>query len=243
MAALSLTTFVSLPAHAGLFSDEEARKAILDLRTKLDALQQDTTAKLADKADKSSTIDMLNQNEQTQQEIAKLRGQLEVLANDLANAQQRQKDFYVDLDTRLRNLEPKKVTLDGRDVDVAPTEQKAFESAMATFKNGDYQGASVALVDFLRRYPQSAYAADAQNALGNSYYVQNDYKNAVAALQVVVKNYPDSPKVPEALLSIASCDVALKDKTGAKRALETLIDKYPDSSSAHSAKDMLRSLK
>jgi tol-pal system protein YbgF len=240
MAAFSLASF---PAHAGLFDDDEARKAILDLRAKVDGLQQQLDSRLADKADKSGALDLVNQNEQLRQDIAKLRGQVEVLANDLAEAQKRQKDFYVDLDTRLRNLEPKKVTVDGQEADVEPSEQKAYDNAMGLFKDGDYKGAGSALSDFVRRYPQSAFAANAQYTLGNNFYVQNDYRNALSALQVVVKNFSSSPKAPEALLNIASCYIELKDKSGAKRALDLLIDKYPDSPSAPKAKELLHSLK
>ena len=240
MAAFSLA---SVPAHAGLFDDDEARKAILDLRTKVDNLQQEVDTKLADKADKSGTLDLVNQNEQLRQEIAKLRGQLEVLTNDVAETQKRQKDFYIDLDTRLRNLEPKKVTVDGQEAEVDPGEQKTYDNAMGLFKDGDYKGAGAALNDFLRRYPQSAFAANAQYALGNSFYVQNDYRDALAAQQAVVKNFPNSPRSPEALLNIASCYVELKDKAGARRALDTLIDKYPNSPSAATAKERLHSIK
>lgn len=240
MAAFS---FASFPAHAGLFDDEEARKAILDLRAKIESVQQEFNGKLADKTDKSGTLDLVNQNEQLRQEIARLRGQVEVLANDLASTQQRQKDFYIDLDNRLRNLEPKKVTVDGKEADVEPSEQKTYENAMVLFKDGDYKGAGAALIEFLRRYPRSAFAPNAQYALGNSYYVQSDYRNALAAQQAVVKNYPDSPKAAEALLNIASCYVELKDKSGARRALDTLIEKYPNSPSAQTAKERLRPIK
>jgi tol-pal system protein YbgF len=240
MAAFS---FASLPAHAGLFDDDEARKAITDLRTKVDALQQDLNNRLGDKADKTGTLDLINQNEQLRQDIAKLRGEVEVLANDLAEAQKRQKDFYIDLDTRLRALEPKKVNVDGQEAEVDPGEQKAYESAMQLFKDGDYKSAGAAFNDFVHRYPQSAYAPNAQYALGNSFYVQNDYRDALSAQQVVVKTYPTSPKAPEALLNIASCYVELKDKAGARRALDTLIDKYPDSPAAATAKERLRALK
>jgi len=242
-ALVAALSFASVPSHAGLFDDEEARKAILELRNKVTTMQQDVDAKLADKADKSGTLDLLNQNEQMRQEIAKLRGQLEVLTNELANAQQRQKDFYNDLDTRLRNLEPKKVSVDGRDAEVEPAEQKAYDAAMAAFKDGDYKGANAALIDFLRRYPQSVFAAAAQYALGNSYYVLNDFRGALAAQQVVVKNFPDSPKAPDAMLNIASCYIELKDKVAAKRSLTALIEKYPDSPSAETAKERLRSIK
>jgi tol-pal system protein YbgF len=240
MAAFS---FASFPAHAGIFDDDEARKAILDLRTKIDNLQKDVDAKLSDKADKSGTLDLVNQNEQLRQDIAKLRGEVEVLANDLAETQKRQKDFYIDLDTRLRNLEPKKITVDGQEAEIDPNEQKAYDNAMGLFKDGDYKGAGSALNDFVRRFPQSAFAANAQYALGNSFYVQNDYKDALAAQQIVVKSFPNSPRAPEALLNIASCYVELKDKAGAKRALDTLIDKYPNSPSAQTAKERLHSIK
>jgi len=240
VAALS---FAAVPAHAGLFDDDEARKAIIDLRTKISDLQQQVDGKLADKADKTGMLDLVNQNEQLRSEIAKLRGQVELLANDLAETQKRQKDFYIDLDTRLRAVEPKKVTVDGQEADVEPNEQKTFESAQAVFKDGDYKGATAALGDFLRRYPNSPYAPVAQYTLGNSLYLQNDYKGALAAQQVVVRNYASSPKAPEALLNIATCYVELKDKPGAKRALDMLIDKYPDSPSAQTAKERLRALK
>ena len=57
------------------------------------------------------------------QEIARLRGQIEVLANELANTQKRQKDFYTDLDARLRNLEPRQITIDGQEAAVGVSEQ------------------------------------------------------------------------------------------------------------------------
>ncbi len=236
-------SFAALPAHAGIFDDDEARKAILDLRTKVGDLQQEIDSKMADKADKSAMLDLLNQNEQLRQEVAKLRGQIEVLTNDLAETQKRQKDFYVDLDTRLRNIEPKKVTVDGQETEVDPNEQKSYDNAQGLFKGGDYKGAAGALQDFLRRYPASAFAADAQYTLGNSLYLQNDFKGALAAQQVVVRTYPDSAKAPEALLSIATCYVELKDKAGAKRALTMLVDKYGDSPQAPTAKERLRALK
>jgi tol-pal system protein YbgF len=242
-AVAAVFSFAMLPAHAGIFDDDEARKAILDLRTKVGDLQQELDTKLADKADKSAVLDLLNQNEQLRQEVARLRGQIEVLTNDLAETQKRQKDFYTDLDTRIRNLEPKTVTVDGQQTQVDAGEQKAYDNAQGLYKGGDYKGAANALSDFLRRYPGSAFAAEAQYTLGNTLYLQNDYKGALAAQQVVIRTYPDSARAPEALLSIATCYVELKDKAGAKRALSMLTDKYGDSPQAATAKERLRALK
>jgi tol-pal system protein YbgF len=240
MAAFS---FAPLQAHAGIFDDDEARRAILDIRNKIDTLQRDVNARLDTKADKAGTLDLVTQNDQLHQEIAKLRGQVEVLTNELANAQQRQKDFYVDLDNRLRKMEPQKMTVDGKETNVDPSEQKAYDAALALFKAGDYKNAGASFFDFLRRYPQSGYAPSAQYWLGNTYYAQRDYRNAIAAQQVVVKNYPDNPKAPDALLNIASSYTELKDKSSARRALETLIAQYKDAPAAQTAKERLASFK
>lgn len=240
---MAAASFAPLAANAGLFDDDEARRAILDARTRIENTQRELNSRLEAKADKSSMLDLANQNEQLRLDVAKLRGQIEVLTNELANAQQRQKDFYVDLDNRLRKLEPQKVTVDGREASVAQDEQRTYEAALALFKAGDYKNASIGFGDFLRRYPQSGYAASAQYWLGNAYYAQRDYRNAITAQQTVVKTYPDSTKAPDALLNISTCYVELKDKVQAKRALEQLIAQYPDSPAAQTAKERLPTLR
>ena len=233
----------TLPARAGLFDDDEARRAILDIRSRIDAVRRDADVKLDAKADKNSLLDVASQNEQLRQEVARLRGQLEVLTNDLANTQQRQKDFYVDLDTRLRKLEPQKMNVDGKETSVEPAEQKTYDAALSLFKASDYKTAGAALTDFLRRYPQSGFAPSAQYFLGTSYYAQRDYKNAIAAQQVVVKTYPDNPKAADALLNIASCYAELKDRPAAKKTLESLVEQYPSSPAAQTAKERLVALR
>jgi tol-pal system protein YbgF len=245
IAAAVMAAFASIPlqASAGMFDDDEARKAILDIRAKVDTMQRELNTRIDAKSDKSSTLDLVNQNEQLRQEIAKLRGQVEVLTNELANAQRRQKDFYVDLDNRMRKLEPQKVTVDGKEADVEPAEQKAYDAALVLFKTGDYKNAAASFLDFVRRYPNSGYAASAQYWLGNSYYAQRDYRNAITTQQMVVKNYPDSPKAADAMLNIASCYTELKDKAGAKKALEAVLAQYPNSTAAQTAKDRLASIK
>lgn len=245
VAAVIVTAAACAPlvANAGLFDDDEARRAILDARTRIDNMQRELNSRMESKADKSAMLDFANQNEQLRLDLAKLRGQIEVLTNDLANAQQRQKDFYVDLDTRLRKLEPQKVTVDGQEASVEQGEQRSYDAALASFKGGDYKAAVSTFTDFLRRYPQSGYAAAAQYWLGTSYYAQRDYRNAIVAQQIVVKTYPDSTRAPDALLNMATCYVELKDKLQARRTLETLIARYPDSTAAQSAKERITTLR
>jgi tol-pal system protein YbgF len=241
--ALAFAAWMPLHASAGLLDDDEARRAILDLRTKLEALSQRVDSRIETKADKSSMVDILNQHEQTMQEIARLRGQIEVLGNQIANAQKNQKDLYADLDSRIKKLEPRQETVDGQAVEVMPSEKVTYDSAMKQFQSGDYQGAAGALQDFMRRYPTSAYAPNAQYLLGNAYYAQKDYKSAISTLQGVVQNYGTSPKAADAMLTIGSSYTEMKDKKAAKKVLQQLVAKYPGSSAAQTAKDRLAALR
>ncbi|QJD98687.1 tol-pal system protein YbgF [Massilia forsythiae] len=241
--ALALAAWLPLHAGAGILDDDEARRAILDLRTKVDALSRDVNGRIDNKADKSISVDILNQHEQTMQEIARLRGQLEVLSNQVASAQKGQKDLYADLDARIKKLEPRQETIDGQTAEVLPSEKKSYEGAMELFKSGDYKGAAASLQDFVRRFPDSAYASNAQYWLGNAFYAQRDYKNAIAAQESVVANYGTSAKAPDAMLNIASSYTELKDKKNAKKALQQLVTKFPDSTAAQAAKDRLAALK
>lgn len=243
LACLILAAWMPLQASAGLLDDAEARKAILDLRAKVDAITRDLKAQIDTKSDKTVQLDMLNQHEQTLQEIAKLRGQIEVLANEISKAQNNQKQLYADLDARIKKLEPQQATVDGQTAEVLPAEKTAYESAYALIQSGDYKGATTALQDFVRRYPDSAYAANAQYWLGNAWYALGDYKKAIAAQEVVTTTYADSAKVPDAMLNIGSSYALLKDSKNAKKALQSLVSKYPESSAAKTAKDRLASLK
>lgn len=242
-ALMAAVSCASLQAHAGLFDDDEARRAILDIRNKIDGNQRDLVGRLEGKADKSSMLELSNQNEQLRQEISRLQGQIEVLTNEVANAQQRQKDFYVDLDNRLRKVEPQQVTVDGQQASVQQTEQSMYDNALAMFKAGDYKGAGASFSEFMRRYPESAYAPSAQYWIGNAYYAQRDFKNAIAAQQVVIKNYRNSPKAPDAMLNIATSYMELKDKPAAKKTLESLVSQYPGAPAAQTARERLTLLK
>jgi len=225
MAACSL---LPLTASAGLFDDDEARRSILDLR-----------GKMTEKADKTSVLDLASQNEALRQEIAKLRGDVEVLTNDLSTLQKKQKDFYMDLDARLRKLEPQKVVVDGKEASVDVSEQKSYDAALNYFEKKKFKSAIYAFSDFLGRYPQSGYAASAQYFLGISYFAQRDFRNAISAQAGLVKNYPDSPKAADAMLNMASSYAELNDKASARKTMETLIAKYPDSQAAQNAKQRL----
>ena len=239
MAALFAAT-LPLTASAGIFDDDEARRAIFDMRTKVTKLEADLKNLIDTKTDKSATLDLIAQQDQLREEIARLRGQVEIVLNEIQMAQKRQKDLYADLDARLKKLEPREVTIDGQAASVNLQEQNAYDNAVAQFRGGDFKAAAVALQDFIKRFGASAYVPSAQYSLGSAYYAQGDCKSAIVAQQVVVKNYPDSPQAPNAMLNIASCQTELKAANNAKKTLQELIKTYPGTPAAATAKERLK---
>lgn len=238
-------------AHAGLFDDDEARRAILDLRTKheqSEARQKSLTeanAQLAEQISqlKRSLLDLNNQIELMRMEMAKLRGQDEQLTRDVAELQRQQKDVQQGVEDRIRKLEPQKVTFDGREFLVDPEERRLFEDSMATLRKGDFAAASAALSGFNKRYPTSGYGPSALFWLGNAQYGMRDYREAMASFRTLVNGSPDHPRAPEALLSIANCLMELKDTKAARKTLDELLKTYPKSEAAQAGKERLASLK
>lgn len=236
---------LSFNASAGLFEDDEARKAILDLRAKVE--QNANTAGAASEELKGelaqlrrSLLDLNTQIEQLRAGVAQMRGQNEQLARDLAESQRKQKDVLASYDERLKALEPLKVSLDGLDFTVEPGEKKQYEAAIAQFRQGEFANAQTAFADFMRRYPQSGYTPWAILWQANALYAQRSYKEALSQFQALVKTYPEHPKAAEALLSAANCQVELKDAKGARRSLEEIRSKYPKSEAAQAATERLK---
>jgi tol-pal system protein YbgF len=236
------------------FDDNEARRRIEVLRQQVEASSQAIDQRLAKveaaataAADRSAILEVASQMEALRAEIAKMRGQVEVIANQADVAERRQKDLYLDIDTRLRKLEQareqqaaaeQKPAAPGQ-ADVSPAETRAYQAALDQFKLGNYPLAVSAMQGFLVTYPQSRLAPNAQYWVGMAYSGQRDYKNAIAAQRQLLAAWPDDPKAPDALLSIASSQETMGDRRSAQRTLEELIAKYPQSSAAASAKQRI----
>jgi tol-pal system protein YbgF len=225
------------PAHAGLFDDDQARQAILDLRTKTDSLTSQLAAAQRTILDQSNRLDQLNQ------QVATLRGQNEDLTNQLSTLQKQQKDYYTDLDTRLKKFEPQQQTVDGVQGTVQPGETDAFNAASQQFRNGDFKSAAASFRDFIAKYPQSPYQPTAQYWLGNALYALRDYKGSTATWQNIVKNYPQHPRAPEALLAIANNQLELGQKAAARKTLQQIVDQYGSSDVAQTAQSKLTQIK
>ena len=243
----SAIALVTLNAHA-LFGDDEARKAILELRQKVDAQQLRNSDDLRKASDdnaqlRRSLLDLASQIEGLRAELAKLRGQDEQLTREVAELQRKQKDITQGVDDRLRKFEPAKVTTDGKEFVASPAEVREYDAALALLRKGEFAPAQAAFLEFLTRYPNTGYKPSALFWLGNAQYALRGYKEAIANFKSVVALAPDGPRAPEAALSIANCQVELKDLKAARKTLEDLVKVFPESEAASVAKDRLAKMK
>ena len=257
-----------LPMQAQAFEDSDARRTILQLRTQLKDLNtrieneiEQIARRIDTKADDKKLnalfTDLEKLRNQLRGEVAELRGQVEIisnelnaaqqkvdkLTNDLANTQRRERDLYADINQRLSKLEPRNQTIDGVEVEVTQAEQKQFDEAAALLKKKDFARATQAFMAFLQRFPGSGYAAQAYYLLGSSHFAEGDCKNAIPALQTVINRYAMTQRAPDAMLNLAICQDDLNDKSAARDTMEALIKKYPESSAAKTARSKLGALK
>ena len=249
MAAMLAASLSS--AHAAIFEDGEARRAILEMRQRVDGLQlaQQRSAEEVRKLGEEnaqlrrSLLDLQTQIETLRAEQAKLNGQNEQLLRDVGELQRRQKDIAQGVDERLRQFEPIKVTVDGREFQADPAEKRDFEAALAVFRSGKFPDASAAFAAFVRQYPRSGYVPSARFWLGNAQYATREYKEAIGNFKQMLTEAPTHARAPEAALSIANCQIELKDTRTARKTLEDLLRAYPQSEAALAAKERLSRLK
>ncbi|HSH91693.1 MAG TPA: tol-pal system protein YbgF [Ramlibacter sp.] len=239
---------VSSLASAALFEDDEARRAILDMRQRMEAQRANTDRLLEEQRGETSQLrrsmlDLQNQIEALRGEIARLTGQNETVLRELASVQRTQKDIVQGVDERLRKVEPSKVSVDGKEFIADPTESREFEAALAIFRKGDFPGAQGAFAEFIRRYPASGFKPTALFWLGNAQYANRDYRGAIVNFRALLTQAPDHPRAAEAVLSIANCQIELKDNAGAKRTLDELVRTYPQSEAALAAKERMARLR
>jgi len=244
IAATLAAGLLAFNAHAGLFEDDEARRAILELRTAQTRAAEELRRTTEDNAQlRRSLLDLSNQIEALRNELAAMRGQNENLARAVAEMQRSQKDLTTGLDERLRKFEPGKVNVDGKEFVAEPAEKQEFEAALATLRKGDFTAAQTSFLAFMKRYPQTGYRASALFWLGNAQYALRSYRDAVTNFRALVTAEPEHMRAPEALLSLANCQIELKDNRSARKTLEDLVKAYPQAEAASVAKERLAKLK
>ncbi|AWW45604.1 tol-pal system protein YbgF [Polynucleobacter paneuropaeus] len=210
-----------------LFSDDEARKAILDLRKSLATTQ----------------LDLQGQIEKLKADNAELRGKVEELEKQTEEIGNSQKTYYQDLDNRLGNFEPRSITIEGVTGTVQPGEKKAYDESLKAFQAGNLKKADDGFTAFTRKYPNSPYLPLALYWGGNSKYANKDYAGAISQLQTLIKKYPNHPRIAAAMVTLGNCQLESGNKAAAKKTFSDIIAKYPDTDAAKDAQQLLSATK
>ncbi|MFN9507162.1 MAG: tol-pal system protein YbgF [Rubrivivax sp.] len=259
--AAALLLAVASPAHA-LFNDDEARKAILELRARLTAQEDAQKAREAEakagqtrlenqlklqdeqvQALRRSILELNSQLEALRGELARLRGSDEQLAKEVAELQRRQRDIIAGIDDRLRRIEPVKVSVDGQEFLSEPDEKRAFDDALAVMRTGDFDKALTAFQGLLKRWPATGYLPAVQFWSGNAQYGRKDFREAVAQFRAFLAGSPQHPRAPEAMLGLANSQAEMKDTRAARKTLEDLQKAFPNTEAAAAAKQRLSALR
>jgi tol-pal system protein YbgF len=124
---------------------------------------------------------------------------------------------------------------------ISPT--RMYDQSYADYIAGQYDLAVEGFQAFIRTFPTSPNADEAQLYTGYALYNAGKNAEAIAALQKVISNYPTTNSVSQAYYKLGLTYEALKQPDLARKAFETVVQKYPSSSDAVLAQQALERLK
>lgn len=234
----ALVLACALPAQAGLFSDDATRAQVATLRTQLD----ETTSRLESLT--QNQVGFSNQLETIKADIAKLRGQIEVLVYDLDATQKRQRDFYIDLDNRLRKIESPQPAADATDEPADKdnaTAMNYYEAALVALKSSDFKSAVAGFEAYIK-----GATVDSPQQAGAHFFAAYCYgrlkqpAKAEALYRRLVENWPADEHAPDAMLAQAESLEAMGQRKEANTVLADLVAKYPATDAAKQAKAGLK---
>lgn len=262
---ISLSLLATFPcAQAALFSDDEARAAIMKLRETLAQAEETNQSELnrvfKDLLELSNRINRLENAQenfitqsqklnQMSQEIAELRGMLEEQAHRISsNSSTSHPSTKGESIDAFSSPEKEDLSIENTPSDEnwpskAPQkkEKKAFDFALERFRSRDFSSAKALLETFLVTYPDSVYRADAQYWLGNLYFAIKDYKSAISVHSAFINQHPNHKATSDAMLNLGYAYIEIgKSKLGTST-LQELVKKFPKTKAAQLAKNFLSS--
>lgn len=224
---IAIGLLAAVQAHAGLFDDNEARRQIDELQKESNLrLQQLETAN-------RKMLDLMNQIQEMQRDIAELKGKVDELTYGLQVAQKRQQDLYVDLDSRIKPFENSKNQAQ------LQAENKTLNAVTANIRAGKYKEAAFSLQKFINANPQSSQLGTAYYWLGMSQAGMKNFSAAESSLRRVIDSYADDTHAPDAMLALASVQSSSGNKAAARQTLQALVERYADSQAAQQARQAL----
>jgi len=224
-----------------LFEDEGARKKLNDIQDQLNALQSSIEFEINEKFtnfEKSNKVDPKLINNFSERinllfdDLAKLRGEVEVLTYSLQTSEERQKVLYKELNERLQKIEESALKIENNVNSVeSPKENKPLTQNNLIIQEDEVlpeiapepipEAADLPpLVDKNLEYQEFE---DAKKLI-----TATKYKEAFDALDKFVVNYPSSELLPEAKYNLGYTQFALKNYKAAINTFNKIVLEYPD---------------
>ena len=126
---------------------------------------------------------------------------------------------------------------------VGASPQKIFDAARGDYFAGQYDLAILGFTDYVKSFPKSDMADDAQVNICSAYVADGKPEKAVEACDLAIRNYPTGDKIPEAYYRKGLALSTLKDVAGARAAWEEIVKRFPETQEAGLAKQGLERLK
>jgi len=244
------------------------------MEEKISAVDAELTTLKKEQEKNSSTVASMRKGQANsaadlgdlRENIQQLRGQLETLKKDMAQADKGNDEFKDRLDNialkvnfieNFLEIGKKNSVSDVYDNGIKPSgngvaakepakkqnKETMYAAAYQTFKDGHYDKSRTEFKNFLATYPNTEYAGNAQFWIGECYFFEKNYEQAILEYEKVAKNYPKGDKVPFALLKQGFSFLNLNDKISAKLILQKVIKDFPNTNQARTARSKLQEIK
>ncbi len=206
-----------------------------------------------------ANMNLPQQMSDLQQQLAQVRGQLQVQSHDLKLLNDQQRSFYQDLDQRINKLNqfsgssgnsnPPATKSPATNKVPASTENSTLLKDSGAFQEGfdfltqkKYDQAKASFQYYLKEFPNGNYVANAHYWLGEIYFQQSDNAKAADQFDTIVKQFPKSEKLPDAKLKLAIIDATQGRVEQARQELQQIKKQHPGTTAAQLASIRLQQL-
>jgi len=197
-----------------------------------------------------SLVNLTQQVSSVERRGDEMQGRVEELEHSSESALERQRQLYVDLDTRMQELEASVQSqtstlnggalIPGQLLIPGGSDRDNYQAAFELLKEQRYELAASAFEQFLATFPDSELADNAQYWLAESHYVTQQFDRALSEFEVVIGSFPDSRKVPDALLKIGYCNYELEHWDDARGSLTRVQTEHAETTAARLAGQRLQ---
>ena len=211
-------------------SIEKSNRRLEDRTAQLDSLlreQMELTSRL--RADIVSTLGGMNER-------------MGIVESKLEDLGHRFPDLYQKIDL-VKQQVSRRDTAEVSDttkalIDVDP--KQVYDAAYLDLTKGKYDLAITGFSNYLKYFPETEQADNAQYWLGECYYAKKNYTKAAIEFHQVLEDYSTGDKVPSALYKLGLSLLELKSVGQANKYFEELVNKYPHTQEAKLAQEKLK---